>query len=63
MEISEKESKKMINKEDDTTNNIEEPAKTLSDLFLKTKTEPYIYYLPLTEEQVQEKIKNKNKKI
>ena len=35
MEISEKESKKMINKEDDTTNNIEEPAKTLSDLFLK----------------------------
>lgn len=62
MEISEKETKKTINKEDDIPNNKEEPTKTLSDLFLKTKTEPYIYYLPLTEEQVQEKIKKKNKK-
>lgn len=38
-------------------NNIieEEPVKTLDNLFKKTKTKPHVYYLPLTEEEVQEK--------
>ena len=30
----------------------EPPAKLLDDLFKKTKTLPCIYWLPLTEEQV-----------
>lgn len=30
----------------------EAPAKLLDDLFRKTKTTPYIYWLPLTETQV-----------
>jgi hypothetical protein len=35
----------------------EEPQhKTLNDLFLKTKTLPSIYYMPLTESQVAEKL-------
>ncbi len=33
----------------------EEPIKTLDSLFKKTETKPHIYYLPLTEEEVQEK--------
>lgn len=37
-----------------------EPVKTLDNLFKKTQTKPHIYYLPLTEEEVQEK-KNKLK--
>eukprot|EP00250_Pteridium_aquilinum_P010184 c19202_g1_i1 orf=1506-3032(+) len=32
---------------------------TLEDLFCKTKAKPHIYYLPLTDEQVAEKNKNK----
>lgn len=35
----------------------EEPVKTLDNLFKKTNTLPHIYYLPLTEEQVKEKMK------
>ena len=31
----------------------EPPAKLLDDLFRKTKATPCIYWLPLTEEQVQ----------
>ena len=31
----------------------------LDTLFLKTKTKPYIYYLPLTDEQVKQKLENK----
>ena len=35
----------------------EEPQhKTLNDLFLKTKTLPSIYYIPLTDSQVSEKL-------
>jgi hypothetical protein len=30
----------------------EPPAKMLDDLFKKTKATPYIYWLPLTDEQV-----------
>jgi apoptotic chromatin condensation inducer in the nucleus len=33
----------------------EESAKTLDNLFRKTETKPHIYFLPLTEEEVQEK--------
>lgn len=54
------------NKKDDkdTFNQSKEinKQKTLDDLFLKTKTEPCIYYKPLSEEQIKEKIKNNNSK-
>jgi len=33
----------------------EEPVKTLDTLFRKTETKPHIYYLPLSEQEVQEK--------
>lgn len=33
--------------------------KTLDDLFLKTKTEPCIYYKPLSEEEIKLKLQNK----
>ena len=33
----------------------EEPVKTLDSLFRKTETKPHIYYLPLSEVEVQEK--------
>jgi len=38
---------------------VEDPAelKTLEDLFQKTTTKPWLYWLPLTEEQVAEKAK------
>ena len=36
----------------------EAPAKLLDDLFRKTKTTPYIYWLPLTETQVSFFIKS-----
>ena len=39
----------------------ENEGNVLDKLFLKTKTKPYIYYLPLTEEQVKKKLENKNK--
>lgn len=33
----------------------EEDPKALEDLFRKTETKPWLYWLPLTEEQVAEK--------
>ena len=33
--------------------------KTLDDLFLKTKTEPCIYYKPLSDEEIKLKLENK----
>ena len=33
----------------------EVPVKTLDDLFLKTITKPHVYYLPLTDAQVEAK--------
>ncbi len=42
-------------------NTAEEPIKTLDSLFKKTTTKPHIYYLPLSEEEVEEK-KNRLKK-
>jgi hypothetical protein len=39
----------------------EEPVKTLDSLFKKTMTKPHIYFLPLTEEEVEEK-RNRMKK-
>jgi len=44
------------NEENNTNTNIEQP-KTLEDLFKKTVTKPHLYYLPLSDEQVQEKLK------
>ena len=41
--------KKLKTSEDD------KPPKTLDDLFRKTETTPHIYWLPLTEEQYQQK--------
>lgn len=35
----------------------EDEPKTLEDLFRKTTTKPWLYWLPLTEEQVAEKAK------
>ena len=40
---------------------LDEPVKTLDSLFKKTQTKPHLYYLPLTEEEVEEK-KNRMKK-
>ncbi len=31
---------------------VEEPIKTLDNLFKKTSTKPHIYYLPLSEDEV-----------
>lgn len=42
-------------KESEDLNKIEEPVKTLDNLFKKTETKPHIYYLPLSEEEVQKK--------
>jgi apoptotic chromatin condensation inducer in the nucleus len=39
----------------------EEPVKTLDSLFKKTQTKPHIYYLPLSEEEIQEKRLKLNK--
>jgi hypothetical protein len=36
----------------DNSNVIEEPIKTLDSLFKKTLTKPHLYYLPLSEEEV-----------
>ena len=43
----------------ETNRKSESPAKMLEDLFRKTKTSPYIYWLPLSEEQVIEKEKQR----
>lgn len=54
----------IINSENKLTQSFqveEEPEKTLDSLFKKTFTKPHIYYLPLTEEEVEEK-RNKIKK-
>ena len=42
-------------KKENTQNQIKEGnrEKTLDDLFLKTKTEPCIYYKPLSEEEIK----------
>lgn len=38
------------------------PQKTLEDLFRKTKTQPSIYFLPLTEEQIAKAQREKSRK-
>ena len=38
-----------------------EEENILDRLFFKTKTKPYIYYLPLTEEQIKKKLERKKK--
>lgn len=38
----------------------ESPMNSLEDLFRKTKTIPYIYWLPLTDEQALEREKHRN---
>ena len=37
----------------------ESEGNILDKLFKKTKTKPYIYYLPLTKEQVKQKLEKK----
>ncbi|VDK75427.1 unnamed protein product [Litomosoides sigmodontis] len=41
------------------SNEPEKRVKTADELFLKTKTQPAVYYLPLTEEQIVERTKRK----
>lgn len=37
-----------------------EKTPTLDDLFKKTRAKPQIYYLPLTSQQVAERLANRN---
>ena len=37
----------------------ESDGNILDKLFFKTKTKPYIYYLPLTKEQVKQKLEKR----
>ena len=50
-------SKEKNNKVDKKSN--DNAGNILDKLFYKTKTKPYIYYLPLTKEQVKEKLEKK----
>jgi len=43
--------------EDNSASRREEPLKTLDQLFRKTVTKPQLYYLPLSKEEVREKIR------
>jgi hypothetical protein len=54
---------KEINKDTKNTDKKENEGNILDKLFLKTKTKPYIYYLPLTEEQVKNKLEKRKKEI
>ncbi len=51
---------KEINSDKNINESKESEINTIDKLFFKTKTKPYIYYLPLTEEQVKKKLENKN---
>ena len=46
---------------DEKNNGKKEEENILDKLFFKTKTKPYIYYLPLNEEQIKKKLERKNK--
>ena len=50
------------NKETNDKNAKNSDDNMLDKLFRKTKTKPYIYYLPLTEEQVKQKLSKSNYK-
>ena len=52
---------KEINKDTKNTDKKENEGNILDKLFFKTKTKPYIYYLPLTEEQVKNKLEKRKK--
>jgi hypothetical protein len=54
---------KEINKDTKNTDKKENEGNILDKLFFKTKTKPYIYYLPLTEEQVKNKLEKRKKEI
>jgi hypothetical protein len=41
----------------------QKPPKTLDDLFRKTQTTPFVYWLPLTEEQYQERQTAEQKRV
>ena len=57
---NEKGEKEEINHNNKTSNKDEENNGNILDkLFFKTKTKPYIYYLPLTKEQVKQKLEKK----
>ena len=49
------------NNDDKANEKKESEGNVLDKLFFKTKTKPYIYYLPLTDEQVKQKLQNRNK--
>ena len=56
----EKEEKEDINHNNKTFDKDEgNDGNILDKLFFKTKTKPYIYYLPLTKEQVKQKLEKK----
>ena len=52
---------KEINKDTKNSEKNENGGNILDKLFFKTKTKPYIYYLPLTEEQVKNKLEKRKK--
>lgn len=52
---------KEINKDTKNSDKNENGSNILDKLFFKTKTKPYIYYLPLTEEQVKNKLEKRKK--
>jgi hypothetical protein len=43
------------NDNNETSVNAKENMPTLDDLFKKTKTKPHIYFLPLSDQEVQQK--------
>lgn len=60
---SEKESRKVKESESEKAAAADQtPPKTLDDLFRKTNTTPFIYWLPLTEEQYLEKQRAEDKR-
>ena len=53
------EENKIIDNENNNEKERGNEGNILDKLFCKTKTKPYIYYLPLTDEQVKEKLEKK----
>lgn len=61
--LAERNPEKEVEKKNDEPATEEPPAKMLDDLFRKTKATPYIYWLPLTEEQYLEKERQREKRM
>ncbi len=60
-EMNDKDIRDNTNTNNKTTyeNEKEYDGNILDKLFFKTKTKPYIYYLPLTKDQVKQKLEKK----